>query len=95
MSDWPFDQEPNVAATTTRQVIEDKLPILNVVHHEDDHSWAFLCGTSDETEDGRLISMEEALAIDKTLSSIAHLQPGQIATREAVGSEWSVSKASA
>jgi hypothetical protein len=34
--DWPFDQEPNVAAISTRQVIELDYPILLVTHYEDD-----------------------------------------------------------
>jgi hypothetical protein len=30
---WPFDQGPNVAAITTRQVLELKLPVLIVTHY--------------------------------------------------------------
>ncbi|PZO55539.1 MAG: hypothetical protein DCF15_10330 [Phormidesmis priestleyi] len=52
---WLFDQAPNVAAITTRQVIEENAEILVVVHYEDDHSWAFLCGSTDRDEDGRVI----------------------------------------
>jgi hypothetical protein len=74
--DWPFDQEPNVVAITTRQVIKDGLPILNVEHYLDDHSWAFVCGTTDRTEDGRVISMGTALKFDPTLRGIADLPPG-------------------
>lgn len=86
--DWPFDQAPNVAAITTRQVIEDGLPILSVVHYADDHSWAFVCGTSNATEDGRVISMGTALKIDETLATIADLPPGHCAYRMAVGEPW-------
>jgi hypothetical protein len=55
--DWPFDQAPNVAAITTRQVLEDGMPILRVTHYGDDHSWAVVCGTTSNTEDGRAIGM--------------------------------------
>lgn len=88
MQRWPFDQGPDVAAITTRQVLEDGLPILSVVHYADDHSWAFCCGTSNETEDGRVVGMGEALHLDPTLAEIADLAPGQCATREAVGASW-------
>ena len=47
--EWPFDQAPNVASITTAGVIERRLPVLVVQHYEDDHTWAFLCGTTDET----------------------------------------------
>jgi hypothetical protein len=86
--DWPFDQAPNVAAITTRQVIEDGLPILRVTHYVDDHSWAFVCGTTGKTEDGRVIGMAEALKLDPTLRTISDLPPGWTAWREAVGASW-------
>ena len=88
MDEWPFDRNPNVAAITTRQVIEDGLPILNVVHYEDDKSWAFTCGSTSEAKDGRIISMGEALKIDPALASIADLLPGWFAERKAVGDPW-------
>jgi hypothetical protein len=88
MNEWPFDQAPNVAAITTRQIIEDGLPILAVVHYADDDSWAFVCGTSSTTEDGQVIGMGTALKLDPTLASIADLPPGWCAQRRAVGEPW-------
>jgi hypothetical protein len=87
-ADWPFDQAPNVAAVTTRQVIERRLPILCVTHYSDDHSWGFVCGSTDETEDGRVIAMSEALEMDTTLREIGDLPPGWTARREKVGGFW-------
>ena len=88
MEDWPFDEPENVTAITTRQVIEDGLPILCVVHYAHNHLWAFTCGTTSATEDGRVISMGAALAIDPTLRSVADLPTGYCAYREAVGAPW-------
>ena len=88
MDDWPFDHAKNVAAITTHQVIEDALPILIAIHYADDHSWAFVCGTTNEDKDGRVIGMGTALALDPTLREIADLKPGWEASRKAVGSEW-------
>jgi hypothetical protein len=87
-NDWPFDQARNVAAITTRQVIEQKLPILVVTHYSDDDSWGFVCGTTDATEDGRVIAMGEALEIDPTLREIADLPPGWTARRKKPGATW-------
>lgn len=86
--EWPFDQAPNVASITTAGVIERRLPVLVVQHYEDDHTWAFLCGTTDETSDGRVIAMSEALSLDPSLASIADLPPGWIARRESVDADW-------
>jgi hypothetical protein len=87
-NDWPFDQAPNVAAITTRQVLEQKFPILCVTHYTDDHSWGFVCGTTDAVENARIIGMSEALEIDPTLREIADLPPGWTARRTKVGNMW-------
>ena len=86
--EWPFDQAADVAAITTRQVIELNCPIRQVVHYSDDHSWAFLCGTTEETDDYRLIHMGEVLKLDESLRSIADLPPGWSAWRKAKDSSW-------
>jgi len=85
---WPFDQAPNVAAITTRQVLEDKLPILRATHYLGDDSWAFVCGTTNKTEDARVIGMGEALEIDPSLSGIADLPSGWTAWRDSASGEW-------
>jgi len=85
---WPFDQAPNVAAITTRQVLDDGFPILRVTHYSDDHSWAFVCGTTDDVADGRVIGMSCAIELNPTLREIADLPPGWTAWRETVGSVW-------
>jgi hypothetical protein len=53
---WPFEAKRNTASITTRQVLEGA-PILLVTHDADDGGWQFLCGTSDDTEDGRIVGM--------------------------------------
>lgn len=72
---WPFDQAPDVAAITTRQILEGQ-PVLIVTHYADDDSWAFLCGTTNDSTDGRVIGMGEAVQLDPTLLEVADLPPG-------------------
>ncbi len=86
--EWLFDQAQNVATVTTRQVVKESFPILMVVHYEDDHSWAFTCGTTNKSEDLMLVGMGEVVSLDPTLNTIADLPPGWSAVRESVGSEW-------
>jgi hypothetical protein len=88
MPDWPFDQGPNVAAITTKQVLEEGHPILQVVHYSDDHSWAFTCGTTDEPGDGRVVGMKSALQLDPSLADVADLPPGWGASRDPPGAAW-------
>ena len=87
--EWPFDQEPSVAAITTRQVLELHLPVLVVSHYSNDHSWAFVCGTTDDyREDGRVVCMADILKSDPSLCHIADLPPGWSAERNDRDSEW-------
>jgi hypothetical protein len=85
--DWPFDQLPNTAAITVRAIVEGD-PILHVSHDEDDHGWQFLDGRDVVVEEGRLISMANALDLDPTLRVIADLPLGWIAWRENASVAW-------
>lgn len=42
--DWPFDQPPNCAVITQRQIVDGSQPILRVSHDEEDDGWQFLTG---------------------------------------------------
>lgn len=85
---WNFDQDKNVSAFTTKQVLDDGLPILLVMHNEDDCSWTFLCDSTDNEEDSRLVTMEDIVAMDPSLNEIAEIPPGWVAFRDFVGDEW-------
>jgi hypothetical protein len=64
---WPFDQDKNVAAITTRQVLREGHAVLRVVHYSDDHSWAFTCGTTSDPKDALVVSMKSMVELDPTL----------------------------
>jgi len=85
---WQFDQARNVAALTTRQVVQQDCPILSVTHYEDDHSWAFTCGTTSKSKDLMLVGMGEIVDRDASLNSIADLPPGWSANRKTLEDEW-------
>lgn len=82
---WIWDQTRDTGTLTTRQVMEQGLPILVVTHFPDDHSWAFTCGVAEDENNVLIVAMEDVIALDPTLSEIADLEPGWSAYREAVG----------
>lgn len=88
MTEWPFDQGKNVACLTTVQVLQQGFPVLQVRHYEDDHSWAFTCGTSNLSEDARVVGMGEILSRDPSLRTVADLPPGWSAWRENCTADW-------
>ena len=87
MESWPFDDTPNTAAFTTRQVLEGA-PILLVTHDEDDGSWQFLCGTTNDSADARVVGLGRMYQRDPTLGELADLPEGWRAWRTAVGRPW-------
>ncbi|MBX7157335.1 MAG: hypothetical protein K1X66_02985 [Verrucomicrobiae bacterium] len=85
---WLFKDSPDLAIITTRQVIDLGYPILRVTHDSDDGGWQFLCGTSNETDDARVISLEEILKRDETLAELHDLPLGWVAWRKTSNSPW-------
>lgn len=47
-----------------------------------------MCGTTNATEDGRVIGMGAALKLDPTLATIADLLPGWRAHRRTISGPW-------
>lgn len=82
-----FDEDPRLGVITTAKVLAGA-PILLISHDEDDGGWQFLCGTSNDPTEGRIVALKEILRIDPTVQEVADLTLGWIAYRKAVGGEW-------
>ena len=87
MEAWPFDDAPNPASITTRQVL-DGAPILLVTHDADDGSWQFLCGTTDDPADARVVGLGDMYKRDPTLAALADLPEGWRASRASATLPW-------
>jgi hypothetical protein len=85
---WPFADPRNVAVFTVRDVVEMRHPILAVFHDADDGGWQFLTGQPLDMKDAMLVGLEEIVRLDPTLSVLADLPLGWMATRARVGDEW-------
>src|SRR5215813_3037784 len=76
MTDWPFNDPENVAVITTRHVLDARKPILLVAHDQDDGAWQFLCGTTNNSADARVVSLRQIFenqVRDQTLSGSSPL----------------------
>lgn len=85
--DWPFADSTSAAAFTTRPVLEQGFPVL-LVSHDPEGDWQFLCGTTTELEDCKLVCLGCAFQRDPTLAEVADLPLGWMAEREVVGGAW-------
>ena len=86
-SEWPFSDPPNVAAITTRPVLEDGHPIL-LVTHDEDGDWQVLCGTTNNPEDGRIACLGCMFDSDRSIGELADLPPGWRAWRDSANDPW-------
>jgi hypothetical protein len=84
---WLFQAGSNRAVFTTRPVIREGRPVLLVVHDDED-DWQFLCGTTNQPEDGQLVSLGNMVQRDPTLRELADLSAGWYASRQTAGAEW-------
>ena len=87
-ANWPFQEEKNVATFTTKQVIEDNYPILRVTHDEEDGGWQVLCGTTNKSEDARIVSLYSLYEKDQSIGELVDLPLGWVAWRESKDSGW-------
>jgi hypothetical protein len=86
-SDWLFADPPNVATLTTRKVLEG-YPILLVTHDLDDGAWQFLCGTTNDDADGRVVGLGTIVDQDPSVIELADLPRGWRAWRRSPEDSW-------
>ena len=88
MTEWPFADPKNVAVITTRYILEGSRFVQTVTHYEDDGCWVFHCGTTNETEDGRIVALSNMVARDPSIVELADLPFGWCAWRESPDHPW-------
>ncbi|RWM17261.1 hypothetical protein [Mesorhizobium sp.] len=87
--DWPFDDPPNVAVFTTRQVMRGEHIIDYVVHDDDDGAWQFLNRAVDfKMANAMLVGLSEMVKRDNSLRELWDLPYGWHAWREGKGQPW-------
>jgi hypothetical protein len=88
MTQWMFADSPSVAAFTTRFVLDGSRPILLISHDQDDGAWQFLCGTTNDPEDGRVVGLGTIVRIDPSVEAVADLPLGWRAYRASNSAPW-------
>lgn len=73
-------------------IIDDGKPILYVSHDEDDGMWQFLCGSTHDTDEARLVSLKEAFDLDNSVGVLKDMPCGYYAERKTQDDNWLVKK---
>jgi len=88
MNNWMFKDKPNVMVLTTKNIVNNRKPILSVWHDADDGMWQFLDGTNVDEDDAMIVSLEYMVSIDNSVNEISDLPLGWVAWREQKGFPW-------
>jgi len=82
-----FEENLALGVLTTKRVLNGA-PILLVSHDADDGGWQFLCGTTNDPSEGRIVHLSDILALDPTVNEVADLPEGWVSFRSNVGGVW-------
>ncbi len=83
------DEKMTNAALTTRYVINEGSPIVNVIYDEDG-DWQFLGKEKIDESDAVIVSIKQIIEHDSTLCNIPALSCGQSAVRDNINTPWRV-----
>jgi hypothetical protein len=87
VNDWPFADPPDLGVITTQQALGGA-PVRLVSHDEDDGGWQFLCGTTNDPDDGRVVHLSHVIGESPELAALADLPLGWVAIWCEEQGEW-------
>ena len=87
---WKFIEPPNMAVIANRKIITSGAWIAYVSHDSDDGAWQFHISSSDSVNenDAVLVSLQEIVNIDHTITILADLPLGWCAWRNSKDDVW-------
>ena len=88
VSNWPFDDPPNVAVITTKRIMRDGYPILLVIHEDEGGEWQFLDGLDLAMADSSIVGLQTVVNHDTTILELADLPLGWYAERTDMNADW-------
>ena len=90
MTEWRFDDPPDVAVVTTRRIVHDGAWVAHVSHDADDGGWQFhdSAPVAPSAEDAMVVALGSMVRRDATLHELADLPQGWRAWRACPSAPW-------
>jgi len=80
----------NQVVFTTKNVMNNKMTIVRVTH-DHDGSWQFFDAISTNSfENAMLVSLQNVLNTDSSISEVLHIDEGHFAEREEKSKPWTI-----
>lgn len=86
---WPFPCAEDTGCLTTRQIMEQGLPVLAVLH-DIEGTWQVLCETTEDPDDGMIVCLGCLYERLPVIGEVAGLARGYEAVRAAVDAPWEI-----
>lgn len=86
-TDFMFYEERNVAAFTTKEVLEGA-PILYVFHDDDEGAWHFYDRKNPDKKEAKLVALESITKLDPAVNKLHFLPYGGAAWRKSPQDKW-------
>jgi hypothetical protein len=85
----------DIAAFTTKFVLEDNKVITYVTHDMEDGAWQFFSEDKFDNFESvaKIIGLKEIMDMDPTLTELINMGPGHVATRKNKEDKWTIRKA--
>ncbi len=83
-----FIEQGNTMVITTKDIILGMKPILLVSHDLEDGMWEFLDSEDVDENNARIVSLDEMLKIDSSITGLHDLPLGWIAYRSDINDSW-------
>jgi len=90
MTEWPFEDPPNVAVFTCLAITSGEDWVHYVSHDLDDGAWQFHTSDPDPVpdDDVRIVALKRITEIDPSVCELFNLPCGWHAWRDTPESEW-------
>lgn len=86
-TEWPFNEPENLAVFSTKRVVDEDHPV-NLIAHDKEGDWQFLCGTTTESEDCLILCLGCFYEKFPFIADFKGLEAGWEAYRESEHSDW-------
>lgn len=86
---WTFEDDPDVACISIRQILDGTIPVLHVAHDPDEvAAWQFLGLETPDVTDGVFVSLGWMINHDPSIEILHNLPIGWHAWRTSPDEEW-------
>jgi hypothetical protein len=88
MNAWKFKDPPNTAVISNKRIVNNNYAITYVFHDKADGGWQFLDSSETSAQDALIVSLQNIVTLDDTVTELVDLPLGWHAWRKDKSGSW-------